>query len=93
MNELAFTLEIKLASGSIGKLRFHMSVSLFSNENFSRRRGPLQPRRDVDSVSQHCVIRDCPSAHVADKGRPRSDSRAKMKVLTDGQPIHASENP
>jgi len=66
VNGLAFAFELKLATGSIGKFRLDMSVSLLSHEDLSRRRGPLQTRGDIDGISQHRVIRDCACAHVAD---------------------------
>jgi len=91
-DRFALALKLQIPDRCIVKFRLDMSVSRLSHEKLSRRRGSLQTRGDIDGISQHRVVRDWTSSDVADKGRTRGDSRAKMKVFTV-QPIHASENP
>ncbi len=92
-NKLALALKLQLAARRIGKFRVNMSIGVFVNKDFSRSGRTLQTGRDIYGISQHCIIRDCAFADIANKGLACRNPGAGMKLLAVREAVHSLENP
>lgn len=80
-HRVALALKFQLPSRCVGKLLLNLRERFLRNQDFTRRGGALESRRDVDRVAEHGVVGYIFAADVADESCAGADADANLQPV------------